>query len=159
MSYNTIDLIDKVIELAHKRKEIYIQIKNNNSKNSAIKVIVNTLIKGIDKNINCYNNLKKQIKENEQLLEEINIIVYDKILFLVNQFKKRLVNPNVTDIKGLLDFSLDLEDQIYALFIDVQGRLVQKQEDTETNTYKIISDIIEEKHRYIKNLERFYKIK
>jgi hypothetical protein len=158
VAYNVLDLVDKALELAKKRKEIYIHIKNTNPKNRAMKVIANTLIKGIDKNINCYNNLKIQIKENEHELEEINLVVYDKILFLINQFKRRLVNPNITDVKGLLEFSLDLENQIYALFIDIQGRLVQKKEDTKTNAYKILSDIIVEKGEYIKGLEKFAKI-
>ncbi|WFD09309.1 hypothetical protein [Tepidibacter hydrothermalis] len=157
MAYNTIDLIDKAIDIAKKRKEIYINIANDNYENKRMNIVVNTLVKGLDKNIDCYNRLKKYIAQNEEVLENIDFLVYDKILFLVNQFKKRLMNPKISDIKSLLRFSLNLEKEIYALFIAIQGRLVVKEEDAKTNTYRFLSNIIKEKEEYIKNLEVFAK--
>ncbi|MEJ8553839.1 hypothetical protein [Tepidibacter sp. Z1-5] len=157
MAYNTIDLIDKAIDMAQRRKEIYIQIANDNSENKGMNIVVNTLIKGLEKNIDCYNRLKKYIEQNEEVLEEIDFLIYDKILFLVNQFKKRLMNPKISDIKSLLKFSVNLENEIYALFIDIQGRLVVKEEDAKTNTYRLLSNVIKEKEEYIKNLEAFAK--
>lgn len=157
MAYNTIDLIDKAIDMAKKRKEIYIHIANDNSENKGMNIVVNTLVKGLDKNIDCYNRLKKYIEQNEEVLEEIDFLIYDKILFLVNQFKKRLMNPKISDIKSLLRFSLNLEKEIYALFIAIQGRLVVKEEDAKTNTYRFLSNVIKEKEEYVRNLEMFAK--
>ncbi|CAH2212573.1 hypothetical protein [Tepidibacter aestuarii] len=157
MAYNTIDLIDKAIDMAERRKEIYRQIAKDNSKNKGMNIIVNTLVKGLDKNIDCYNRIKKYIAQNENVLEEIDFLIYDKILFLVNQFKKRLMNPKISDTKSLMKFSVNLEKQIYALFIDIQGRLVVKEEDVKTNTYRFLSNIIREKEEYLKHLEEFAK--
>ena len=157
MAYNTIDLIDKAIDMAKRRKEIYIQIANENSENKGMNIVVNTLVKGLDKNIDCYNRLKKYIEQNEEVLEEIDFLIYDKILFLVNQFKKRLMNPKISDIKSLLEFSLNLEKEIYALFIAIQGRLVVKEEDAKTNTYRFLSNVIKEKEEYVRTLEMFVK--
>jgi len=157
LAYNTIDLIDKAIDMAKKRKEIYIHIANDNSENKGMNIIVNTLVKGLDKNIDCYNRVKKYIEQNEEVLEEIDFLTYDKILFLVNQFKKRLMNPKISGIKSLLKFSLNLEKEIYALFIAIQGRLVVKEEDAKTNTYRFLSNVIKEKEEYVRNLEMFAK--
>ncbi len=157
MAYNTIDLIDKAIDMAEKRKEIYRQIANDNSENKVMNIIINTLVKGLDKNIYSYNKLIKYIEQNKEVLEEIDFLIYDKILFLVNQFKKRLMNPKISDTKRLLRFSVNLEKEIYALFIDIQGRLVVKEEDAKSNTYRFLSNVIKEKEEYIKNLEAFAK--
>ncbi|WP_099187700.1 hypothetical protein [Tepidibacter mesophilus] len=155
MAYNTIDLIDKAIDMAEKRKGIYKHIANDNPQNKGISIVVNTLVRGLDKNIECYNRLKIYIEQNEEVSEEIDFLIYDKILFLVNQFKKRLMNPKISDTKSLLKFSLNLEKEIYALFIDIQGRLIIKEEDVETNTYRFLSNIIKEKEEYLENLEAF----
>jgi len=39
-----------------------------------------------------YNKLMKYIEQNKEVLEVIDFLIYDKILFLVNQFKKRLMH-------------------------------------------------------------------
>lgn len=157
MAYNTIDLIDKAIDMAKKRKEIYIHIANDNSENKGMNIIVNTLVKALDKNIDSYNRVKKYIEQNEEVLEEIDFLTYDKILFLVNQFNRRLMNPKISSSKSLLEFSLNLENEIYALFIAIQGRLVVKEEDATTNTYRFLSNVIREKEEYVRNLEMFAK--
>lgn len=157
MAYNTIDLIDKAIDMAKKRKKIYIHIANDNSENKGMNIIVNILVKGLDKNIGSYNRVKEYIEQNEEVLEEIDFLIYDKILFLVNQFNRRLMNPKISSTEELLEFSLNLENEIYALFIAIQGRLVVKEEDSTTNTYRFLSNVIKEKKEYVRNLEMFAK--
>ncbi|MCT4509673.1 MAG: hypothetical protein N4A48_13125 [Tepidibacter sp.] len=156
MAYNNIDLIDKMIYIEQKRKEIYIQIANENFQNKLISIIVKTLLKNLDRNLTYYTKEKEYI-EQENLSEVINFLLYDKILFLINKFKKRLAKPDITNVKSLLKFSISWENQVYALLIDIQGRVIEKEEDIGTNTYILLTKLIKEKEEYIKSLEAFAK--
>lgn len=156
LAYNNIDLIDKMIYIGQKRKEIYIQIANDNSQNKSINITIKTLLKNLDRNLIYYTKEKEYI-EQKNSLEEIDFLLYDKILFLINKFKVRLVKPNVENVKSLLKFSISLENQVYALLIDIQGRVIEKEEDMETNTYIFLTKLIKEKEEYIKSLEAFAK--
>jgi hypothetical protein len=145
-----------MIYIEQKRKEIYIQIANENFQNKLISIIVKTLLKNLDRNLTYYTKEKEYI-EQENLSEVINFLLYDKILFLINKFKKRLAKPDITNVKSLLKFSISWENQVYALLIDIQGRVIEKEEDIGTNTYILLTKLIKEKEEYIKSLEAFAK--
>lgn len=154
MAYNTIDLINKIIFVAKKRKEMYKNISLEGSKTFKVSLVANILTKDVEKTIEYYEQLKIEF-END--IDEIDFFVYDKIAFLVNVFQRRFINPDVKDIESLLEFSMDFEKQIVALFIDMQGRLLQKEEDSEMKAYKILSDIIKRKQKHIRNIQKFIK--
>lgn len=153
MGYNIKDLLDKAIRNAEKRKELYINVKEKNCNDLKINIISNVLIKGVEKNIEFYNNLK--YKAEDSVLEEFDFSTYDKISFLINQFQRSMENPKILNVKGLLNFSLDMEEKVAALFIDIQGRFIQSEKDMQSNAYKILSNMIDATNRNIKQIKRF----
>jgi hypothetical protein len=107
----------------------------------------------MDKTIQYYETLKKEIEDKNY--EEIDFGIYDKMSFLINEFNENISVPEINNVKSFLEFSLVLQKDTYALFVDIQGRFVKNTSDTHTKTYAILSDIINNKAKFIKMLERF----
>lgn len=85
--------------------------------------------------------------------EIIDFDIYDKISFLINQFNLKMYKTDAKTPKDFLSFSLGLEKEILALFLDIQGRLVKTSSDTTSTAYLILSNIINTKTKLIENLE------
>ena len=155
MGYNVIDIINKGIDIASRRKTIFENIELEKCDIPSIKIISKVLIKEVDRTIEYYNILKKEIGNEE--FEEIDFAIYDKMAFLINEFNKRIFVPEITNVREFLEFSLDLEKDAYSLLIDIQGRFVKKTSDIHTKTYKILSDIINNIDSHITTLEKTLK--
>lgn len=155
MAYNVLDLLDKAINIAEKRKKLYNDALFKTSKNSSIYVLINVLLKNMDRTIEYYEKLK--LEAVTVTGEEIDFVIYDKISFLVNEFNHKLFIPENLTTKILLESSLDIEKDILALYIDVQGRFVKNEGDTRTNIYKILSSLILQKQKKVTELEAFIK--
>lgn len=155
MAYNVIDLIDKSIDIEDKRKKLYEGIEKNREYHPAIKIMSRVLIKEINKTINHYKVLKKELRDIE--LEDIDFWTYDKMSFLINEYNKKHYQAQFDNVKGYLEFSLNLEKDMYSLLIDVQGRFVNNTDDTYTKTYEILSEIINNKAKHIETLEKTLK--
>jgi len=87
MGYNVIDLIDKAIDIEVRRKIIFENIGQKKSDIPSIKIISKVMIKNVDKTIQYYETLKKEIGNDD--LDEIDFVIYDKISFLINEFNKK----------------------------------------------------------------------
>lgn len=153
MAYTVVDLLDKAISIAENRKKLYKTAILNTSNNSPLYILLNVLTKNRDETIEYLKKLK--LETNNINSEEIGFDVYDKISFLTNEFNQKLFIPKNLNVQSLLERSLDIEKDMLALYIDIQGRLVKKKEDTETNAYKILSKIILQKERKIEDIEKF----
>jgi len=140
MGYTAIDIIDKAINIENKRKIINKNIVAKNQVSPAIKLISKVLCTKIDEIIKYYEELKEEIKDTE--LEEIDVRTYDKMSFLMNEFNESVFAPKVTNVREYLECSLELANNKYSLFIDMQGRLFNNTSDTNTKTYEILSKII-----------------
>ena len=136
LGYNIIDIIDKAIAIAYKRKELYTEISNQNHQPPAIKILAKVLADNVDKTFLFYENLKKEVDDEE--VEKIDFVIYDKISFLINQFNLRIHTTDATTPKEFLKFSLNFEKEILTLFLDIQGRLVKNSSDTVSTTYVIL---------------------
>ena len=68
-----------------------------------------------------------------------------------------VVEPEINDVKSFLEFSLVLEKNTYALFVDIQGRFVKKTSDVDTKTYSILSRMITNKANFISSLQKSIK--
>lgn len=154
MGYNIVDIIDKAIKVAKKRK-ILITSVGEKSNTPSIKVMSKVLVKESNKTIKYYEELKKEISDIE--LEEIDFYKYDKMSFLIDDYNKRLIEVEVKNTREYLRNLLQAEKDVYAVFVDVRGRFVNKASDTETKTYKILSKIIDNKYKNIKELEKVIK--
>ena len=157
MAYNVIDLIDKAIDMEERRKKLYKNIGNQQKEHSPINIMSRVLIKNIDKTINYYKDLNRELKNTE--LEEFDFWTYDKISFLINEYNKKQPSVAFSNVKDYIKFSLNLEKDMYSLLIDIQGRFVKSTKDTHTKTYKILSDIINNRANHIETLEKGLRLK
>lgn len=152
MGYNVGDIIDKAINISKKRRTIYEKIGQEKCDILSINIISKVLVKEVDKTIGYYQTLLDEINDLE--FEEIDFSIYDKMSFLINDFNNRLSVIEVNNVKEYLKFSLDSEKSVYSLLIDIQGRFVKNTSDIHTKTYKILSEMINNKANLITMLER-----
>jgi len=151
LGYNIIDIIDKAIVIAYKRKDLYTEISKQNHQPPAVKILSKVLADNADKTFLYYEKLKKEVNADE--VEKIDFAIYDKISFLINQFNLRIHTTDATAPKEFLSFSVNFEKEILALFLDIQGRLVKNANDTYSTTYVILSEMIKTKSSLIDDLE------
>lgn len=145
------DVIDKAVVIAYKRKELYNGISTQNYQSPTVKILSKVLADNVDKTLIYYEKLKKEMLNNE--VEKIDFAIYDKISFLINQFNLRMHTTDATTPKEFLNFSVNLEKEVLALFLDIQGRLITTTKDTSLSTYTILSDMIKTKTKLIHDLE------
>lgn len=153
MGYNAIDLINKAINITNRKRTIYKSLEQSKSDIPAVKIMSKALVKEIDRTIQYYEELKNEVES-----EEIDFYIYDKMSFLIDEFNKKIIVTEINNIKDYLKFSLDLEKSGKSVLIDVQGRFVRNKSDINTKTYKILSDMINNKEKLITTLEKIMKI-
>ena len=152
MGYNVLEIIDKAIDIQNRRKIILKSVLGEDKAIPAMILISKVLCNQIDDIIKYYYELKDEIRDTEY--EEIDIITYDKISFLINEFNNKIYNPQIDNGKEYLNFSLNLAKDTYSLFIDIQGRLVHNKNDTSTKTYDILSKLISSINKKIITIEK-----
>lgn len=155
MGYNVIDLINKAIDISIRKKAIYEHIGQRKCDISSMEMVSTILIKQINNTIRYYETLKRESEDRD--FEEIDISIYDRISFLINEFNKKMYEPQINNIRDFLEFSLISEKDTYSLFIDIQGRFVKNTSDIHTKTYNILSDMINNKVELITTLEKIIK--
>lgn len=155
MGYNVVDLIDKAIVIAGRRKTIFENIGQEKSDIPSLKIISKVLSKQVDKTIQYYETLKREVANEE--IEEIDFVIYDKMSFLINEFNKKIYAPQINDVKEYLKFTLGLQKDTYSLLVDIQGRFVKNTSDVHSKTYKILGDIIDNISMHIDTIEKNLK--
>lgn len=155
MGYNIIDLLEKAIKIAKRKIEILEEIRTEASQVSSINGATSVLIKIDKENIGYFQKIICDCERH--ILEDIDFAIYDKVSFLINEFNRRLIKPEILEAKELLSFCLEMEKQVFALYIDIQGRLIKNEEDSKTMAYNILSEMIKKKEKHIKNLNEFVK--
>lgn len=156
MGYTILDILDKLIKIEIKIKEIYIDIANL-TQVGRIEIVSRILIKEKSRNIEYYKNIRKE--SSLRLQEDIDFDIYDKISFLINQFNMRIRTENLDTLEKLLDYALEYEEMNRVLLIDIQGRLLRTEDDNKTTAYKVLSEIIFERQIYINNIKSFIRVK
>lgn len=155
MGYNVVDLINKSINIAIRKRTIYENVGQRQCDIPSIGIMSKILAKEIDKSIKYYETLKSELSEGKS--EEIDFYIYDKMSFLIDEFNKKIHAAELNNIKEYLRFSLNLEKDAKSLFIDVQGRYVRNANDINTKTYKTLSNMIINKEKLITSLEKIVK--
>ena len=155
MGYNVIDLINKSIKIANRKKAIYESVGQRKCDIPSIEIMSKVLSKEISKTILYYEELKNELSESK--FEEIDFYIYDKMSFLIDEFNKKIYATEINNIKEYLKSALNLEKDGKSLLIDVQGRFVKNTSDIHTKTYKILSDMINNKDNLIMTLEKIIK--
>jgi hypothetical protein len=155
MGYNVIDIINKAINISNRKKAIYEIIGQKKSDIPAMAIVLKILMRQIGDTIIYYESLKTELEKID--FEEIDIGIYDKISYLINEFNLKLFSPDINNVRDFLEFSLTLEKNTYALFIDIQGRLIRNSNDVNTKAYEILSKMIKNKQEFILVLEKIVK--
>ncbi|EFG89043.1 hypothetical protein CLCAR_1227 [Clostridium carboxidivorans P7] len=101
------------------------------------------------------NDLKKELGDLNP--DEIDFGIYDKMSFLINEFNKKVYVAEIINTREYLKFSLGFQKDVYSLIIDLQGRFVKSTRDTDTKTYEILSNMINNKASHIAILEKILK--
>lgn len=153
MNYTFCDLLDKLINIEENALEIYdiLQINLKGQFNSS-DIIVNSIKKEELKHIKYYKDLKKEIENNSN--EEIDFYLYDKVVKLLFEFKNQKDIPKINNAQELIKYAYELEKKNISLLINIQGRLIQKEDDVNKNMHKIIDEIIKEEEKHEKMFER-----
>lgn len=157
MAYNIIDLIDRAIDTGNKVIEIYIDMNKEYDEINSFKIFSKIFMKYEKEKIDYYHSLK--IKLNKEKIKEIDLYIYDKISSLIAQFNNKISTNCYKDktIKEFIECVLNMNKDIRALFIDIRGRMIQKNGDGDSYEYEILTDIIKMEEKYIMDLERVYK--
>lgn len=152
--YDVRDILNKGIDIAKKRKRIFEKTRDDQG-DVRLRIVMNVLIKSTENDIEHYKSLIQSI--SNEMAEGLDFAFYDKISSLVNQFSRTIVGPTTNDRKELIKFAIDQENSVYALILDIQGRLVMDNESYDNQAYNILSEVIEEKKKLIDQLENMYQ--
>jgi len=150
LGYTIIDIIDKSISIAYKRQKLYIEISKQPYQLPVVKILSKVLADNVSKTLIYYKKLKEEFNDN---VEEIDFMTYDKISYLISEFNLRIYTTEIKTPKEFICFSINFEKEILALFLDIQGRMINNSNDTTSITYIILTDIIKIKVKLINNLE------
>lgn len=155
MAYTVLDLLDKIIYVEEKKKNICGTGLEKIKDDTRIYILVKVLMKNLNDSIEFHKELKEEVKKTE--MEEIDFIIYDKVSFLIDEFSNKVIAPDNFNIKSIFKCCLDFQNNILSLYIYIQGKIVQREEDVGTSTYKVLNTMIVEKKKEVKELEDFAK--
>lgn len=151
--YDIRDILRKVINIATKIKGEYKKLQEN-SGDMRMRILIGIFIRSTDKDISYYEKLIENLTDS--IAETIDFGVFDKISSLVNQFTRTIVPLDFTDRKRLIEHELAQQKSLYALLIDIQGRMVSGNEETSI-AYYVLHELIDEKRKFILELEQMSK--
>ncbi len=152
--YDIRDVLRKGIEVASKKKAIYEKIKEDNG-DIRVRMMVQVMISQVEQDILHYQSMIMNI--SDEMAEDIDFGTYDKISSLVNQFSRILTTPQIRDRRLFLEYAIELEKSIYALLVDIKGRLVMSELIANSISYYVLLEMIDSKEKFILELEAFKK--
>lgn len=150
--YDIKDILQKGIYISEKKRQLYLDILKNEKELKMI-IIINTMIRGVNRDILNYRRLIASVGD---IVESIDFDIYDMMASRINQFMRTIVAPEVHSIKELLEFSIGMEQAVYALLVDIQGRLVRNDQNVESSvTYLVLAEMILDKENTIRKLIKY----
>jgi rubrerythrin len=153
--YTVIDLIDKLIEIEKSGNELYIRMSANAQAEERVKIVAKVFSNQESKHVDIYENLRKSVYEYKDI--EVDFNIYDKAVKLIYEFSRLKITKDITKVKDLLEFSLMFEKENLALVLSIRGLFVKSQQDLDTGNYKILSEIIKEEQKHIRDIEALLK--
>lgn len=153
MAYTIVDILDKFILIEQKGQEIFQQIEANDEFNEKVRLMAKIFSKEEKFHSQLYERFKQEI--SQQINIEIDFMLYDQASKLIYNFLNDNRVQALNAPKELLSFCLDFEKENLSLVLSIQGILVKKQADMDTEAYKLLTKIIEQEKKHIKNIEMF----
>lgn len=152
--YNILDILDKLIVIEEKGYHMYHSITLREDVNERVKVVARILTDQETKHMRLYKQIKAITEAGD--LPSIDFDIYDQASQLLFNF----IHPtllHITDIQQLLQFALDYEKQNLALVMSIQGLLVRGLGGSSSVTYNVLTKIIEEEKKHIRDIESFIR--
>lgn len=156
MPYNVTDLLEKFIAIEKNGYDLYLKIASGKGLDEKIKVMARVLAREEKRHMELYKKIGKNIGTNAEN-HRIGVDIYDKASKLFMDFSRRHSSIDVNNPRELLQYALDFERENLAIALSVQGFLVTNQEDVKTEVYKILSEIIKEEEKHVRNIEMFFR--
>ncbi len=151
--YTILDIIDKIIEIEEKSLELYKMLQKSPNISERVRLATGVFVREEERHIEVCEKIKREISDLEDI--HIDFDIYDTISKVIIEFRRGLTYSEADDVKQLLISALKFEQKNLALVIRIQGLLVRKKEDTETNSYKALTRIIHEEEEHIEMIETF----
>lgn len=148
--YDIRDIIEKCITLTEKIKKEYIRLQED-SGDMRMRILIGVFIRSANNDIAYYNRVKGTL--TDEIAEKIDFGVFDKISNLVNQFARTIVPITIFERRPLVNYALSQQKSLYALLVDIQGRMVSGEEETSI-AYYVLTELIQEKFKFINELEQ-----
>ncbi|HHV98350.1 MAG TPA: hypothetical protein GXX36_02050 [Clostridiaceae bacterium] len=156
MAYNVADLLEKFIAMKKAAYNLYMGVVSNGRVDEKSKTAARVLAREENRYMKLYEDMKNNII-NSGKNHDISIDIYDKSAKLFMEFSKRHGSFNINSVKELLQYARDYEKDSLAITLSVQGLLVGEYNYIETEGYKMLSEIIKEQEKHIKNIETFIR--
>lgn len=151
--YTIIDLIDKLISIEKNSEEGYTIISENKELSERVRIIAKVFAKEHRRHADKYDNIKGKIDRNIDI--EIDFFTYDKAAKLIYEFMKlKKTNVVCNKVKDVVDIALRFQREGLALLLSIHGILIKSHADIGTENYKILSTIIKEEKKHIRDLEK-----
>ncbi|WP_294156623.1 hypothetical protein [uncultured Clostridium sp.] len=152
MAYNVIDIIEKTVKIEEKRILMINELIDENMNLPTINLLGKVFEKESRKIIKYCKQIQSEISNIE--LEEIDFRTYDKISFLIYEFCNKMYMPAVKTPKEYLHNTLRMAGDELALFIDIQGRLVNNSNNANGITYDVLSRIISNLKNHVESISK-----
>jgi hypothetical protein len=149
MEYKVADIINKTVDIAIRRRTIYENMGQEKSDVLSIKILSKVLIKEVDRTIEYYTALLKELSD---LDFEDDFSEYDKMINDLNE--KRVNIEEITKVREYMKLSLELEK---SLLMYTQSGLVKNTNFIHTETSRKLSDYIDIKAKHIAMVEEALK--
>jgi len=156
MSYNVADLLDKFIDMKKDAYNLYMGVASSGRVDEKCKIVARVLAREEKRYMQFYEQMKSNIINSEKN-HDISIDIYDKSAKLFMEFAKRHYSIDINSVGELLQYARDYGKDSLAIILSVQGLLVGEYNYIETEGYQMLSKIIKEQEKYIKNIETFIK--
>ena len=150
--YDIRDVVKKAIDIANQKKALYEKLSEN-VWDPGTQLAIKVLKGAVESDISHYKSMIDNI--SDEMAETIDFGIYDKVSSLVNQFSRLILMPDLQTKTSLIEFAIDLEERSYALMIDIQGRMVTETKMSETVSYYVLTELIEEKRLFVEKLRAF----
>ncbi len=163
MAYNIGDLLEKFIDMKKKSYDLFMGIASDEGITERFKTVARVLAREEKRHMLLYEDIRNNLKNSEKKYD-VDVDIYDKAAKLFMEFSRQYVEfsklrcgVDIKDISELLEYARDFEKVGMAIILSIQGLFVTQNNYTETEGYKILSEIVKEQEKHIKNIETFIK--
>ncbi len=155
MAYTMVDLVEKLIEIEQNGFKFYMGLTALDNISEKVKTAAKVFAWEEVRHMEVLKELRDSIKGELEI--QVDFGVYNKASILVVDFVKSHSKADVQEVQKLLGFALNFEKENVALLLSVRGSMVKSKSDKESKNYKIISGILDEEQKHVRNIEMLMK--